>query len=337
MPEGRRCTVYVRCVSGSDPDVDEVIAKERSLLRPDTRANAAAVASLLHDDFREFGASGRVWDRNSAAKALAAEPGDGSEAHDLEAVRLADDVVLLTYVLRTPARPTLRSSLWVRDQGTWRILFHQGTPSPSLSPVRVRRATGVDVPVLAEMMFIDPSREAIVMAGDAVRAARFQLALLRRTLDSPDGALLVVERDRVPIGFAEVSGGGDVPPFGVIVRSALRAFGILGSVRAAWKSSARARVDMKAPPDCLHLVELQVHPGERNQGTGGALLRAVEQEARARGVGNVSLTTAIDNHARRLYERHGFAVVDEKRDRRYERLTGSPGRVLMVKPLVTSG
>ncbi len=127
-------TVYVRHVSGSDPDVDEVVAKELALLRPDIRADATEVAGLLHDDFREFGASGRVWDRQSVAKALAAEPGDGGEAHDLDAVRLADNVVLLTYATGPPARTALRSSLWVRDGGTWRILFHQGTPSPSKNP-----------------------------------------------------------------------------------------------------------------------------------------------------------------------------------------------------------
>ncbi len=157
-----------------------------------------------------------------------------------------------------------------------------------------------------------------------------------RRLASADGAVLVLERDRTPIGFAEVTGGGDLPPFRVVARTALHAFGVLGTVRAAWKSSARARVDMKALPDCLHLVELQVHPDERNQGAGGTLLLAVEEEARGRGVGNVSLTTTVDNPARRLYERHGFAVVAEKRDPRYERLTGSPGRVLMVKPLAVT-
>jgi ribonuclease HI len=316
--------------------VDEVVAKELSLLRADTRADAAEVAGLLHDDFREFGASGRVWDRDSVAKALAAEPGDGAEAHDLDAVRLADNVVLLTYATGPPAGTALRSSLWVRVDGTWRIFFHQGTPAPSENPLRVRRATAIDAPVLTEMMFVDPSHEAIVMAGDATRAARFQLALLRRTLESADGAVLVLEREHTPIGFAEVTSGGDLPPFGVIARTAVGAFGILGSLRAAWKSSARARVDMPVVPDCLHLVELQVHPGERNQGAGGVLLGAVEDEARARGVANVSLTTSIDNPARRLYERHGFAVVAEKRDARYERLTGSPGRVLMVKPLAVT-
>ena len=49
----------------------------------------------------------------------------------------------------------------------------------------------------------------------------------------------------------------------------------------------------------------------------------------------LSLTTAIDNPARHLYERMGFTVELEKRNRRYQSITGSPGRVLMVKHLTT--
>ena len=35
--------------------------------------------------------------------------------------------------------------------------------------------------------------------------------------------------------------------------------------------------------------------------------------------------------ARRLYDRHGFQVVETRTDRAYERYTGIEGRVLMVK------
>ena len=49
----------------------------------------------------------------------------------------------------------------------------------------------------------------------------------------------------------------------------------------------------------------------------------------------LSLTTQIDNPARRLYERSGFHVEAEKRHARYEAITGSPGRVLMVKELAS--
>jgi len=43
--------------------------------------------------------------------------------------------------------------------------------------------------------------------------------------------------------------------------------------------------------------------------------------------------TATSNPARRLYERHGFVVVETKTDPEYERGVGAEGRILMVKAL----
>jgi hypothetical protein len=37
-----------------------------------------------------------------------------------------------------------------------------------------------------------------------------------------------------------------------------------------------------------------------------------------------------------LYERTGYRVADQRTNARYERITGSAGRVLMVKPVATS-
>ncbi len=109
------------------PDVAEVIEKELSLLRPDVRSRREAVLGLLHERFREFGASGRIWDRSGMVEALATDPGPGAEAEDMTAVRVAVDVVLLTYLARSPVRTSRRSSLWVRHEGTWLLFFHQGT------------------------------------------------------------------------------------------------------------------------------------------------------------------------------------------------------------------
>jgi len=47
----------------------------------------------------------------------------------------------------------------------------------------------------------------------------------------------------------------------------------------------------------------------------------------------MSLVTAISNPARRLYERNGYVITDEKSDAEYEAHTGSAGRILMVKRL----
>ncbi|MCA1846341.1 MAG: nuclear transport factor 2 family protein, partial [Actinobacteria bacterium] len=95
----------------SDEAVAEVMAKELALLAPAVRSDRAAVASLLHEAFREFGASGRTWDRSRIVDTLATEPGDtAAEAEEMRAVRLGEDVILLTYRARRPDRVSLRSS-----------------------------------------------------------------------------------------------------------------------------------------------------------------------------------------------------------------------------------
>ncbi|SRR6266568_1423293 len=110
-----------------DPDLREVIEREMWLLDPRVRASAEAVTALLHEDFREFGASGRAWDRASVVAELAADPGGDVGVSNVEASRLAPDIVLVTYVVTRPGRRSLRSSVWRRDASGWRLLFHQGT------------------------------------------------------------------------------------------------------------------------------------------------------------------------------------------------------------------
>jgi ribosomal protein S18 acetylase RimI-like enzyme len=76
-----------------------------------------------------------------------------------------------------------------------------------------------------------------------------------------------------------------------------------------------------------------VDPTSRNKGIGGALLDHAEAAARAGGYRLMSLTTSMANPARRLYERHGFRVVETRTDADYKRYTGIDGRHLMVKEL----
>ena len=107
-----------------DPVLAEVIALERALLDPATRADRAALMRLLHPDFREVGVSGRTWDRDAMVEELVARPATAASPEDVAALRIAPDVVLVTYA--TPG--SLRSSLWRRGPAGWRVVFHQGTP-----------------------------------------------------------------------------------------------------------------------------------------------------------------------------------------------------------------
>lgn len=118
--------------SAADPDVAEVIRRELMLLDPAVRASAERVLELLHPDFVELGASGRRWDAASMAAALE-RPGDerGVDAREMVAAPLSEDVVLLTYEVHRPGRVALRSSVWVRLEGQWRVRFHQGTVASS--------------------------------------------------------------------------------------------------------------------------------------------------------------------------------------------------------------
>ena len=199
--------------------------------------------------------------------------------------------------------------------------------------IEMRGGVVGDVDDLVGIQFRSPSKEAVAMAGSAAAAQRFQSLLLAQGLANGSAEVIVLEVDGTAAGFAELSTGGDVPSLGIVARCAIRAMGLGGALKAGWRSLARSAVDMTAAEKGVHLVELQVDPDHRNEGLGAQLLAEVERIARDRGAATLSLTTSIDNPARRLYERNGFVVEAEKRHRRYEAITGSPGRVLMVKRL----
>lgn len=112
-----------------DQGCDEVIARERELLTFECRSDSERVGALLHPDFTEHGASGRVWTRDDVLESLPAAPEISGAASDFHAYDLAPDVVLLTYRV-DGNRASLRSSIWLRVDDQWLLRFHQGTLVP---------------------------------------------------------------------------------------------------------------------------------------------------------------------------------------------------------------
>ena len=103
-----------------------MVERELLLLEPSVRKDPARVLALLHPEFTEYGASGRIWDRSSvtSSTADAVEP---IEAVDLQACRLGPDAFLVTYRSDDAGRVALRSSTWLREGAEWLLRFHQGT------------------------------------------------------------------------------------------------------------------------------------------------------------------------------------------------------------------
>ncbi|MFI5944044.1 DUF4440 domain-containing protein [Streptomyces uncialis] len=111
--------------------VDAAVQGELRLLDPDVRPSPELVGALLHPEFTEIGASGRLWDRDSVLVALAERPGNGVRpitTSRMRGVQLTPDCVHLTFDTDNNGRLAHRSSVWRRTEAGWRLYFHQGTP-----------------------------------------------------------------------------------------------------------------------------------------------------------------------------------------------------------------
>jgi hypothetical protein len=110
----------------------ELRALEIRLTNPGPEETRESLGELFVPAFREYGSSGREYDAAAVLDALL-KPGRAEiRFEDFRAVLVARDVVLLTYVSHAAPgrgwkRPARRSSLWRREAGAWRIVFHQGT------------------------------------------------------------------------------------------------------------------------------------------------------------------------------------------------------------------
>jgi hypothetical protein len=108
---------------------------EQSLLDSAVRHDGDRLRQLLADDFLEFGSSGRIWTRKSIIDLLASETNFRPPAiEEFQCTWLSDKVALVTYrTVRTDPKSgeqvcsSLRSSIWTRQEGEWRMRFHQGT------------------------------------------------------------------------------------------------------------------------------------------------------------------------------------------------------------------
>ncbi len=110
-----------------------LLAQERALLTPDVRESQIALEEMLAPDFREFGSSGRAFDRAAIVCALREEANafrsqDAPDVQHFRCTRLGPEAALVTYtIIRDGSPASLRSSIWVLRAGQWIMLFHQGT------------------------------------------------------------------------------------------------------------------------------------------------------------------------------------------------------------------
>jgi hypothetical protein len=118
----------------NEKDIEKFYDLETALHKKEVRNSRDKVATLIADDFLEFGKSGGTFSKQDTLDGL------GKETVDLEinvsnfnAKELAANVVLVTYtasMLDTDNVTTVRtnrSSIWILRNNNWQMVFHQGT------------------------------------------------------------------------------------------------------------------------------------------------------------------------------------------------------------------
>lgn len=200
--------------------------------------------------------------------------------------------------------------------------------------VTFRPARADEVGTIAEIMFSEPPKEAVRVCGGVERARRFcymQVSVpeVGQGWERTVFALL----DDQPVTVLQAGKSSDVRITPRLAWNTVRILGALRTFRSLPYLRALRRVTPTAPEGSYYIAELHTHPDHRNKGLGKAALEYAEERARDQGAPLMSLVTTVVNPARHLYERQGFRVVETRTDVEYERLTGIPGRNLMVKEL----
>ena len=116
-------------------DIEETILfNEKELLRPEVRRSAEKIAELLSESFFEFGSSGNIYHYHKGDIFLEGPVNEGDwEITDFSLAQVSTDSVIATYIATKHTEPvaaqkvSLRCSLWEKEEGVWKVKFHQGT------------------------------------------------------------------------------------------------------------------------------------------------------------------------------------------------------------------
>lgn len=114
---------------------NHIFTLEKRLTAIGARQNASELSQLLTDDFVEFGASGRRFNKSDIIALLSSEDDfTPYEICDFKLDPLGTGTVLVTYMIaaRTDGHGqsksgSQRSSIWKLVDDRWQLFFHQGT------------------------------------------------------------------------------------------------------------------------------------------------------------------------------------------------------------------
>lgn len=123
--------MFFFCMMISAKDIQMFHALEESLWVEGTRFDALYMENTLHEDFFEFGRSGRIYTRDETISAPMQKIDIKLPLTNFMVHPITDDVYQTTYISEVMDEGVLekgnRSSIWVKTKAGWKLRFHQGT------------------------------------------------------------------------------------------------------------------------------------------------------------------------------------------------------------------
>lgn len=114
-------------MSSTNEDFEIVGKLESEISSKEARANTDRLAQLLHDDFEEFGKSGEIYTKAALLVELPTWDYQPIAINDMRFTRLAKNALIVKYLSKVNGVEANRSSVWVKESGAWKMIFHQGT------------------------------------------------------------------------------------------------------------------------------------------------------------------------------------------------------------------
>ena len=121
-----------------DKKIDEILeilkAREPIFHHPEILGKTKKdIENQMTHEFWEVGASGNIYSKQDVIEALSERYHDKNyqdiwETSDFKLTQIAKNAYLLTYhLIQNNVRHTRRSTIWIHEEGQWRIFYHQGT------------------------------------------------------------------------------------------------------------------------------------------------------------------------------------------------------------------
>ena len=112
---------------------EEVIKMEKALLTREVRDSADKIRQFLSEDFKEIGAGGSYFGIKEVLASATNQDYWSAYPENWEFRQLSPEIAQVLYrvkIVRGSARETsysLRTSIWRKEVGTWKMVYHQGT------------------------------------------------------------------------------------------------------------------------------------------------------------------------------------------------------------------